>query len=163
LADIFSIIGFPLSLLALWKAIREAKKAKTASQEATEAVSSFRKALTQINTVELFARTLERLENIKRLVRGNQLPGLPDMFSDVREKLIIIRVSAINLSAQHQKKLQGAIALFKDFAEQIEEHSASGTGDLNRPKMIGRIATEIDELHTTLAQVRKKIEDENNE
>ncbi len=153
-AIVFSLIGFPIGILAVYLTYREARRSKTASEAAQDAVRNFRRDLNLFTSVADFEKALSMTDQIKRDIRDRNFNRLPDRFSEMRQLLITIRGSDLGLNDKQNATFQSAIVTFRTLEIRFADnkHAPQDIAELTES-----ICNDVDSLHEILTELKSKI------
>jgi len=158
IADVLTIIGFPIAIVGIGISIFHIIKVRKTSEEAKLAVEDFRKVVTNLDTIEQFSKALNAIQNLKRFIRCKAYAVVPERLQEVRQSLIFIRESGILYSKKQGITFQNAIATFKILEDKYEKLLYNGIKTTDDPRVLSTISTQADSLNVLLIQTRKEME-----
>jgi hypothetical protein len=120
------VSGFLIAIVGFWATIVGVRKSKNAAVRAQEAAQATRDSIRLIDTIGDFSSAITLLEDIKRANREPEISKtLPERYSAIRTKLIVLRGSSVSLREDDHAVIQNAIANLSTMEEQIEKALAS--------------------------------------
>ncbi len=163
-ADVFGIIGFPLAVWGILITLREATKAresadkaKTASQEAQEAVNRLRETIIEMDVIADLSAVVAEMEEIKRSHRSDILnPALLDRYSGLRQKLLHVHSIDRRLNDEQRSVIQGAVTQFRVMERNLERYIDTGSTKPQQSRTNDIVTTERDKIEEILFAVRQK-------
>lgn len=156
-ADIVSLVGFPLALLGLWISFREIKKSKTVVDATKSAVERVRSDISLINTVSEFSEAISILDELKRLIRHNTFAPLPDRLTQARLLLILIRAKTKGLSPEQSTCFQNAISDLSILEKKIDDIISKNVPLKNASSVNENISNHVDNLYVVLISIKESI------
>lgn len=121
LGSIASIVGLPLSLVALGFALLQLGKLRGETRAAKDAAEEARKLFQRDLTATEMARLRERIRGLSDLHRNGDRSTLLGQYPEVWEMLIRIRRRHPNLSDVQRGQIQSAIETVANMQRQLEE------------------------------------------
>ncbi len=115
-----SILGVLIAIFGFWATIYQARKSKTAAEQARLAAENARESIKLLDTVTEFSSALAVMEEIKRLQRNGAWEILLDRYSALRKSLISIRAFNPDFSIEQNKILQRAITHFAIIENKVD-------------------------------------------
>ena len=121
LAEVLTIIGFPVGCVGLLFTGVMAWKAKAVASAVKEEIEKYKENFAKLNIVSELSGAIPLLEGLKVLHKTNDLNMLPLKYAEVKKSLIAIKASNKNMHAEHQTVLQRAIVLVGEFEDEADE------------------------------------------
>lgn len=156
LGDIASLLGLLVSVIGFIITILGVYRSKRAAEAAAESAKNVREEISRLDTMLDFSAAITIMEEIKRLHRTGAWQLLPDRYSTLRQKLILIRGVNTNLAEVHLAALQNAIQQFSDMERRIERALQSETNPPKVAKLNEIVSIQIDKLSEVLTAIRQE-------
>ena len=118
--SIASLVGLPLSILALAFAIYQLTRLRGETRAAREAAEEAQRLLRRDLTNTDLARLSERIQGLIELHRAGNRARALDRYPEIRELFIDIRRRHPQLSEEHRSQIFGAVETLADMQRQIE-------------------------------------------
>lgn len=154
-----SIIGLVVSIIGFIITIQRARQAKTASEEARDAVEDVRSRFAMNNIVRDLSTAINVIDEIKRLQRLRSWQLLPDRYSDLRRKLAAVKSFEDILDDGEMTILQKSMIQAKQIEMKIEgalDEMVEGN-PLVPSKLNKLLSTELDSLYSLLVSLQNRI------
>jgi len=162
--DLLAVLGFALTTVGIILTYRQAQQAKSSAVDAKRAVTELRSQIRGINAVADLSAVLSGMEEIKRLLRENTWPILPERYSHMRSLLTGVRVSNSDLSEEQKSAISTAALQCRLAEQQIDRVLASNRNQqrpdfsrLDAPKLIRLLTDQMEPLEEILASLKAKI------
>ena len=146
-----TLIGFILTVAAVWRSKRAAEGAQRAA-EATRA------SLAQYDAAADLVAATGIMDEIKRLQRLGAWSVLPDRYAELRRKLVALKSSAAQLTDTQRQIFQSAVATFADLERTVERSIQTGKRPPNPAKFNDIVSSQIDALQAVLLAVQRDLE-----
>jgi hypothetical protein len=159
LGNILSLAANILALIGIALTYREARKSKTAAQQANDAVRKARDDIRKGNTLAQIAEALTIMEEIKREQRAKVWDLLPERYSTLCGKLSFIQGANLQLTKNNKTILTGAITQFRFTEKQIDTALFSGRhGDTEVPLDVARLNEHLSEQSDKVGRILIEIQ-----
>lgn len=155
IADIVSVVGFPLAIAGLIWTIWGVLKARSAAEAAQTAAEAAQSRLLRVDAISGVAAVIATLEDLKRLHRAGAWDGMPERYASQRRALIAIRASNPKLTDPQAATLQGSISQLSGMEKQIERYLAQPDGEApSAAKLNALLSRGADNLTQLLGELR---------
>lgn len=121
LGSITSIVGLPLSLLALAIALHQLRQLRGEAQAARDAAEEARRLLRRDLTITDLARLRERIQGLMELHRNGDRMRALDRYPEIWDAFLQIRRLHPDISDEHRQRIQNAIEVITSMQRQVEE------------------------------------------
>lgn len=111
---VLSLIGFSATLVAVFRAKSTAEAARLAADQA-------RGQVRKLDLISEMATVLRLAEELKRLHRSNAYDILPDRYSDLRLKVMVIRESKLFTDQEDQSLLQDVVVRLSALEQALDK------------------------------------------
>ena len=146
---VLAAVGFFVTIIGVWKS-------KSAAERAASAATQARDNMIVLHTVDDFATAVAAMEEIKRLHRADAWVALPDRYSDLRKRLVMLRATYGELSDLDRAVIQGTVQHLVTLETKVERALAAGAAPNNVPKMNEIVSQQLDKLSELLAIVKAR-------
>ena len=146
---VLAVVGFVVTIIGVWKS-------KSAAERAASAAAQARDNMIVLHTVDDFATAVAAMEEIKRLHRADAWVVLPDRYSDLRKRLVMLRATYGELSELDRAVIQGTVQHLVTLETKVERAIAAGAAPSNVPKMNEIVSQQLDKLTELLAIVKAR-------
>ncbi len=140
-ADLASILGVLLSLIGFAVTITAVYKSKSAAEQANRASTDVRQKLAIQSAVVDLNRILADIEELKPLHRAEAWELLPPRYASLRRQLLTLKSTFTPLSKAQSASIQGTIQQFRTI-EQIVESALQEGGSPPDIPALNKIAAE---------------------
>lgn len=158
LGDFASLLGLIISFVGFGLTLFQLHRTKAVAEAAKEAANQTQEKLRNLDTVMDFSSVITMMDEIKRHHRGNNWIILPDRYSELRTKLVAIKITHSNLTNEQQSVLQNAILQFKTMEVTVEKALSKNSIPTNFAKFNDIVSTEIDKLNEVLNDIKKHMQ-----
>jgi hypothetical protein len=155
--DFCGVAGLFVSVIGLIATWREAKKARTAAEQAAAASHQMRDDLNKFDIVRSLSETVAAFEEAKTLQRYGVWELLPSSYSDIRKSLMTIKKIGPNLTNLHRRKIQSAVQTCSSIEDEIEIALSQNAEPQDVPQMNKTISAHIMDLQDLLLHVRNQV------
>ena len=138
LGSIASIVGLPLSLIALVFAIYHLLRLRGETRAAREAAEETRRIISRETTVTDLIRLNERIQGLIDLLRTGDREQALERFPEIRNLFTDIRRRHPNLGIDHRSQIQDAVTTLRDIQLNLETIVGEVPSDL-RTKQISEL------------------------
>ena len=138
LGSIASIVGLPLSLIALVFAIYHLLRLRGETRAAREAAEETQRIISRETTVTDLIRLNERIQGLIDLLRTGDRERALERFPEIRNLFTDIRRRHPNLDLDHRSQIQDAVTTLRDIQINLESIVGEVPSDL-RTKQISEL------------------------
>lgn len=158
IGDISSIVGLFISVIGFAVTIWGVIKSKNAAESTKETAEKMQKDLRRLDTIVDISSVVGIMEEIKRHHRNNNWIILPDRYSSLRGKLVLIKSTHNDLTDKQKTFLQSAIQQSKLIEENVEKALSKNLEPQNFAKLNKLLSDEIDKLNEVMAEIKNQME-----
>lgn len=157
-ADVSSIAGVVISVIGFLVTWRNVTTSRKAADQARVAVMRVREDLAKYDVIAELGAAVAIMDEIKRLNRHGAWPILPDRYSALRQRLITIRASNLDLSEPHLADLNGAIQQIRNLEQTVESAlSKQGQAELDKARFNSVVSKQLDKMTEVLVSIRTDV------
>ncbi|MCU1051147.1 hypothetical protein [Stenotrophomonas maltophilia] len=109
-SDYLSLIGFAVTIIGFVVTIIVSSRAKKAADLAKESAVAATSAMRRLDVIADIATVLQLIEELKRLQRSGAFDLLPERYSGVRSRVILIRESGMVSTEPNMSALQDVVS-----------------------------------------------------
>lgn len=151
-----SVIGLAGFGLTIWYL----KKTKSLAENARDTAKGVRDDIKKVDTITDLSSAITIMEEIKRLQREGAWYILPDRYTILRQLLIRIKSSKLDLSDSSHIVIQNSIAHIKGIENDIENRIQRGDKLSDSVRLNKVVTKEIDKLQEVLEEVKSSMSQE---
>ena len=155
--DLASIVGTGLSLIGFMLTIAAVWRSKRAAEGAQRAAEATRTSFAQYDAVADLSAATALMDEIRRLQRLRAWPILPDRYAELRRKLVALKGSAAKLTDEQRQTFQGTVETFADLERRIERAISTSAMPPNPAKLNEIVSTQIDRVQAVLLAVQRNL------
>ncbi len=154
-ANTSSVLGLIVSIVGFGITLRTLFKTKSAAEAASIEAARIKEELRKNHTITDFSAAVTICEEIKRLQRLEAWNSLPDRYSELRKKLIVLKAIGFELSDDHKSAIQNAITTSSKIEHDLEK-IISGNTKPDNVKFNRLISLHVDTISEILAVIVSK-------
>ena len=152
-ADWFTVIAFPLTLLGLWLTYRQSKKTKSAADAAKKSAKETSDKIESFQYMATLSRNIEILKSCPKLLLESQWLDVAHHLTEARDQLLII------MTGEQQSDTTKKLKILKDNLNIDIRNLYTRANDESFELMTDSIFDRINEAHeifvTKQAEIKK--------
>ena len=149
-ADWFSIIGLPLSLIGLGLTLFQSIRSRSAAEIARKAAEKAERSLKQSGNVVAITELLSNMQDIKRIHRNKSWAEALSAYSEAMLAVSTLRSSLQNTPSGYENLMQSISTRLVSMEKQVENYISTGNKEPDGAKLNNSITPLTNRLRELL-------------